>query len=93
MCVGNTEIKDEVLCAKPFSFNSCIGRYISSFHFTTVGREFMHRIYSLNYVNSTWFLTAPPPQKKCVLVPGIRIYLIFALSSWHRAKILGFPEC
>lgn len=65
MCVGNTEIKDEVLCAKPFSFNSCIGRYISSFHFTTVGREFMHRIYSLNYVNSTWFLTAPPPKKVC----------------------------
>lgn len=92
MCVGNTEVKDEVLCAKSFSSNSCIGRYISSFHFTTVGREFMHRIYSLKHVNSTWFLTSPP-KKKCVLVPWIRIYLIFVPSSWHRAKILRFPEC
>ena len=61
MCAGNTEVKDEVLCPKPFSFNSCTGRYVSSFHFITVGREFMHRIYSLIHVNSTWF-----PTKKSV---------------------------
>lgn len=90
MCVGNIEVKDEVLCAKSFSSNSCIDRYISSFHFTTVGREFMHRIYSLKHVNSTWFLTSPP---KKVCFSSLDKNLIFAPSSWHRAKILRFPEC
>ena len=47
----------------------------------------MHRIYSLKHVNSTWFLTSP--QKKCVLVPWIRIWSLRPVPG-TELKFLDF---